>query len=176
MSTELYFKLTGNTRESIRKNVVEIFLEEKAGKGKKELSSKYIYYVETLDNGKRVYLKRPAYLNKGMDFTVHLENTSFREKGANRDIPSHSEIVNDLLNKKTENPQEYEKVKTILNKLFNCQEVSDIEYRNIYFFSGIEIEGILKVIKWLFIEQDITYWNFSGRYMLYEGFKKLTLI
>jgi hypothetical protein len=27
-------------------------------------------------------------------------------------------------------------------------------------------EMLLKILKWLFIEQDITYWNYDGRQML----------
>ena len=30
-------------------------------------------------------------------------------------------------------------------------------------------EMILKVFKWLFIEQEIRYWNYSGRDMLWQG-------
>ena len=53
--------------------------------------------------------------------------------------------------------------KKILNKLYNCEFVSKDEYLDINFFTGIEIEGILKLVKWLFLEQDVTYWNYSGR-------------
>jgi hypothetical protein len=31
---------------------------------------------------------------------------------------------------------------------------------------------IIKTIKWLFIEQDIRYWNYSGRDMLWSGVPK----
>ena len=34
---------------------------------------------------------------------------------------------------------------------------------------GYAFEHVLKTIKWLFIEQDITYWNWSGRAMLYSA-------
>ena len=111
-----------------------------------------------------------------MDFTVHLENIQFRSKGAFKDRPTHSEIIQDLINKKNENPREYEKVKPIIQRLFLCQPVYDYEYQNIIFSTGVEIEGILKVIKWLFLEQDITYWNFSGRNMLYNGLKEVKLV
>ena len=35
------------------------------------------------------------------------------------------------------------------------------------------VDMICKCIKWLFIEQDITYWNWSGRNMLYNGIKNV---
>lgn len=169
MEFKLKFNLIGKNRREIREELINIFLQEEPGSNYEDNSAKYIYYVEILSNGKRVFLKRPAFLNKGMDFTIHLENTFFREKGANKDKPSHSEIIEDLLGKKYENPVEYMKVRDIINKLFNCQDVSQIEFTSIKFNTGIEIEGILKIIKWLFIEQDITYWNFSGRNKLYGG-------
>lgn len=176
MVNVIEFHLQGDSRKTYRNNLILKFLEEEAGTGKGELSSKYKYNVETTCSGRKVYLLRPANLNKGMDFTVHLENIQFRSKGAFKDRPTHSEIIQDLINKKNENPREYEKVKPIIQRLFLCQPVYDYEYQNIIFSTGVEIEGILKVIKWLFLEQDITYWNFSDRNMLYNGLKEVKLV
>ena len=167
---ELY-NFNFSSRKEYRDNLILEFLKEKAGTGKKELSSKYKYYVESLKDGKRIYLSRPTNLNKGMDFTVHLEKTEFRVKGAYKDRPKHQEIIEDLVQKRIENSFEYEKVKKILNKLYNCEFVGKDEYLDINFFTGIEIEGILKLVKWLFLEQDVTYWNYSGRAMLYQSLK-----
>jgi len=44
---------------------------------------------------------------------------------------------------------------------------------NNQFINSIEVETVLKLIKWLFIEQDVTYWHFSGRNMLYRGLKSV---
>ena len=164
------------SRKEFRDNLILEFLKEKPGTGKKELSSKYKYYVESLKNGKRIYLSRPTNLNKGMDFTVHFEKTEFRKKGAYKDRPKHQEIIEDLIQKKLENSYEYEKVSKVLSKLYNCEFVNEEEYSNIYFEMGIEIEGILKIIKWLFLEQDVTYWNYSGRAMLYQSLKDNGLV
>lgn len=90
-------------------------------------------------------------------------------------MPSHSDIVADLTNKRNIDTVEYEKVKVIINKLYNCETVIDVEYRGISFEVGLSIEAILKAIKWLFIEQDVTYWNWSGRAMLYSGLKEAGL-
>ena len=165
-----------SSRKEWRKSLILEFLKEEAGTGKGELASRYRYYVEILKNGEKIYLNRPATLNYGMDFTVHLENTQFRLQGPARDMPSHSNIIDDLKQKQLENFCEYEKVKKILNKLYNCEFVNEEEYSNIYFAIGIEIEGILKIIKWLFLEQDVTYWNYSGRAMLYQSLKDNGLV
>ncbi|SKA98309.1 hypothetical protein SAMN05443428_12820 [Caloramator quimbayensis] len=156
------------TREEIRRQVITAFLDEHPGSGKGENCSKYIYNVETLSNGDSVFLKRPATLNKGMDFTVHVEKLKFREKGMT-DMPSHKNVIEDLIKKKDSNPIEYEKVKIMIDKLYKCHQVDENEYTNLLFNTGFPIEAILKSIKWLFIEQDVTYWNWSGRNMLYSA-------
>lgn len=159
------------TREEIRRQVITKFLDEIPGTGKGDDCSKYIYKVETLSDGAHVFLRRPATLNKGMDFTVHVENLRFREKGM-PDMPSHDDVIEDLTKKRDSNPEEYQKVKIIIDKLYKCQKVDNHEYTNLSFSTGFPIEAILKSIKWLFIEQDVTYWNWSGRNMLYSALKE----
>lgn len=56
-------------RRGIRKFVIDQFLDEEAGNGKGDLSTKYIYTVERLTNS-NIVLKRPAFLNKGMDIIL----------------------------------------------------------------------------------------------------------
>ena len=70
--------------------------------------------------------------------------------------------------KKAENPAMYKKLYKLLKKVFDCHEVTENEYKQIKFQSGLEVDHILKNIKWLFIEQDIRYWNYSGRNMTWE--------
>jgi hypothetical protein len=82
-------------RASIRRQVIMKFIKEEPGTGKAELCSKYIYDVEVTQDGSRIFLKRPASLNKGMDFSVHYEGIRFRNKGM-VDMPSHSNIFTDL--------------------------------------------------------------------------------
>lgn len=40
----------------------------------------------------------------------------------------------------------------------------------------LSCEEACLAIKWLWIEQDVTYWNFSGRAMLYQSLKEQGLI
>lgn len=164
----------GGSRRDIRESVIKMFLNEEPGTGSGENCSRYRYDVEELNDGSKIYLKRPAPLNKGVDFEVHVENVRFREKGRIH-MPSHLNIIQDLIDKKEENSHEYKKVMDIINKLYNCKIVEESEYRNIKFDIGHSIEVILKSIKWLFIEQDVTYWNWSGRAMLYSKLKEENL-
>ncbi|PWL53802.1 MAG: DNA adenine methylase [Clostridium cadaveris] len=163
----------GNRKE-IREAVIKKFLNEEPGTGSGENCSRYRYDVEETSDGSKVYLRRPAPLNKGVDFEVHVENVRFREKGRVH-MPSHSNIIQDLIDKKDHNSDEYQKVMNIINKLYNCEIVKEAEYRNIKFDIGHSIEAILKSIKWLFIEQDVTYWNWSGRAMLYSKLREENL-
>jgi hypothetical protein len=167
-------KVNGN-RANIRKQTITAFLDEEPGTGKGELCSRYTYNVEKLESGEMVYLRRPAALNKGVDFEVHVEGIEFRARGARRTMPSHNNIVEDLIIKKNESSRKYAKVKKIINKLYECKRVTQAEYRNITFAEGHPIEAILKAIKWLFIEQDVIYWNWSGRNMLYSKLQEENL-
>lgn len=162
--------VNGN-RKQIREAVIKKFLKEEPGTGTGENCSKYRYDVEEISDGSKVYLRRPAPLNKGVDFEVHVENVWFKKRGRVH-MPSHSDIIHDLIDKKNYNFDEYGKVITIINKLYNCELVKEEEFRNINFDLGHSIEVILKSIKWLFIEQDVTYWNWSGRAMLYSKLKE----
>lgn len=173
MSTKIkHLIIQCNDRKEIRKQVISKFLEEEPGTGTGENTSRYTYIVEELMNSDKVLLKRPASLNKGVDFEIHVEGIQFRDRGRNINMPRHSDIINDLKQKKDENNMEYDKVIEIINKLYRCEEVSENEYRDITFNVGYPIEAILKSIKWMFIEQDVTYWNWSGRAMLYLKLKE----
>jgi hypothetical protein len=68
------------SREQLRKILILKFLEEEPGQGTGNLTSYYRYNVETLSDGKRVYLARPARLNHGFDFTIHVEGAFFGAK------------------------------------------------------------------------------------------------
>lgn len=102
MRKEIELKLTGQTRLELRRNLVLKFLEEKPGKGTGDDASIYFYYVEKLQDGRRVYLKRPAQLNNGFDFGINVENTVFDNK-LRKSMPSHANIIKDLTEKRKTN-------------------------------------------------------------------------
>lgn len=176
MATNITLNIVATDKASYRKLLIEEFLKEQPGSIKSV--TEYYYFVETLQNDKRIYLKRPTALNKEVDFEVRIEDTQFRY-GKHGNIistgnrPSHDDIINDLAKKKLENPIEFNRLKTLLDKTYNCQPINDLEYRDYSFTAGHSVEIIFKSLKWLFIEQDVTYWNRSGRAMLYEGLSQL---
>ncbi|MDD2654382.1 MAG: DNA adenine methylase [Candidatus Omnitrophica bacterium] len=161
-------------RNNLRKIVIDTFIRESAGRGKGEETSKYKYIVETLSSGEKVYLTRPVPLNKGFDFIVHVENYIFMN---GKDNPKHDDIKQDLQNKKQLNAQAYNKLVEALEEVFYCNDPDDIYSRYIQHLvslnQGLSNELILKIVKWFFIEQDIRYWNWSGRNMFMEGIRNI---
>jgi hypothetical protein len=60
-----------------------------------------------------------------------------------------------------------------MEKAFNCKEIDLQSISKIEFKSGYGSDLIVGVLKWLFIEQDIRYWNYSGREMFWNGIKNV---
>jgi len=170
-------KLSGDhekDRNNLRKIVIDCFIKEKAGHGKGVDTSKYKYVVEALPSGDKVYLTRPAVLSKGFDFVIHVENIVFMN---GKDNPKHEDIIKDLKQKKQSNPQAYAKLLNAIEDVFICKDPDEVypDYENDLrvFEQGLLPEVILKVIKWLFIEQDIRFWNWSGRAMFMHGIRNI---
>ena len=165
-------KLIDTNRESLRNKAVEKFLLEHGGYVKDGIKhiTKYRYNVETLSDGRRIYLLKPTWLNKGIDFQVMIEK--YKDHIDAR--PSHKDIMHDLKIKKEFNAQMYELLRKDIDRVWNCEEpinvLRDVRYA---FKKGFTIELILKCLKWLFIEQDITYWNYDGRGMLKRAIDKI---
>lgn len=172
MITRITKRINKDSREAYRKAIVLEFLKEKHGSLSEIME--YWYFVEKLNDGKRIYLKRPTSLNKGVDFEVRIEETYFRY-GKNGNVistgnrPSHIDIINDIETKKTEGLTCFDTFCELINKVYECKDISLEECALCNFTTGFSTELILKVLKWLFIEQDITYWNRSGREMLYNA-------
>ena len=63
MATNITLNITAADKASYRKQLIEEFLKEMPGTTTSV--TEYYYFVETLQNNKRIYLKRPTALNKG---------------------------------------------------------------------------------------------------------------
>lgn len=162
--------ITNGTRRQLRERVIHEFLKEEPGTGKAELTSKYTYFVETLANGSRIFLTRPARLNNGFDFEIRVEGMEFQStKGRTTNRPSHPVIFADLIKKKAENGEAYAELFRLIERVYNCEDISPQVYAHLAFTSGLPVDVLLNIIKWFFIEQDVTYWNYSGRAMFMSG-------
>ena len=157
------------TRNDVRMRVIDMLAKEEPGTGNGADASRYTYYVEKLKSGDYVYLRRPANLHNGFDFLVCVENTNYADEGERaRNYPKHEDLEYDLELKKSENPEMYKKLYALIQRVFECHDVTDQEMEEIEFKAGLPVDHVLKAIKWLFIEQDIRYWNYSGRYMTWD--------
>ena len=125
-------------------------------------------------NNKKIYLQRPANLHNGFDFLVCVDGVNFNFGGRPRNSPKHDDIIDDLRKKKIENPIDYKTLIEHVEKIYNCTSDIDNELlTKLKFKNGFEPDLIVAILKWLFIEQDIRYWNYSGRAMLWEGINKI---
>ena len=167
-SSELVIQ--GNSRQELREGVVRAFLGEEPGTGTGSLASKYCYFVETLFDGRGVFLTRPAWLNKGFDFEIRVQDMKFPGgKGKSTDRPNHATIFEDLKLKRTADRAAYAALFRLIERIYLCEELTREDYEQLTFNSGLPVDMILAVIKWFFIEQDVTYWNYSGRAMFMSG-------
>lgn len=164
------------SRNDVRMRVINEFATETPGQGKDAAASRYTYYVETLADGRRVYLRRPAPKYVGFDFVVNVEDSNFAAPNKRaRKAPSHQDIISDLEMKRSSNPAEYAKLYALIEKVYTCHDIADNELQLPVFSAGLSTEAIVKILKWLFIEQDIRYWSYSGREMLWSGIPEPTV-
>jgi hypothetical protein len=154
-----------NDRAELRKEIINIFLFEKPGTGKDELTSRY-KYITKIVGAHDIYLSRPAQFNNGFDFTLNVSNINFNPDGRATTRPTHQNIFDDLELKKEANTKLYTELKAQIDKIYKCEEPTQTKFD---FGVGLNSEILLECIKWLFVEQDVTYWNYSGRAMFYSG-------
>ena len=132
-------------------------------------NTKYRYFVETLANGNRIYLERPGRLNKGCDFVIYIENHIIHNNG-NDKPPPHNFVLDDLtIKKQAFTANEWQLLIASITNILNCQPYT-VAAQNLHNLPvvGESYEIILKTLRWLFIEQDITYWSGQGRQMLFN--------
>lgn len=160
-------------RKDLRKYIIDLFVSEEPGTGRNELASRNRYVVKKIENH-IVFLQRPAQFNKGIDFTLNVTNINFNlniynENGKLKRAttrPGHDHIITDLKNKKQENNILYNELFLEIERIYYCKTPLKTSFN---FNDGHKTEIVLECLKWLFIEQDITYWHYSGRAMFYGG-------
>ncbi len=166
------------TRHEIVEKVVNIFINtehEQRGRG-----VRFWYPVEQLtgrgqllSKDTTLYIFRPAGLRKwNFDFKVNVTPELGLGKG------THDEIASDLKNKKGESPKKFKKLIEVMHELYAGSNDIDIllaKYPNLQtsFQTGAQVSDLFKVLKWMFIMEDIVYWNYDGRAKLYNYLKEV---
>jgi hypothetical protein len=83
----------------------------------------------------------------------------------------HDQIALLLRGLKTQNAEKFDRVWEIIDALYHCtnNDVDDMLSRSpVSYIPAPDI--LLKVIKWLFIMEDVIYWHWEGRAFLYNFF------
>ncbi len=169
-SKEIVISSTDNVRDraELRKLMLCTFITE-------DCKTKYRYIVETLTDGTKIYIERPGRLNKGCDFVIYVENLSCYKNG--NDIPPrHDDLLDDLRNKKNYlSPSQFATLIEAIKDIYGLQSFNAAIAPLTSFPSNNDwsYELILKLVRWFFIEQDITYWANSGRTMLWNEIQKI---
>ncbi len=154
------------TKEDVRKYLLELFIEE-------DCKTKFRYYVETAED-RHIYIERPGHLNKGCDFVIYVEELIEWNTG-NDKPPKHNDLFADLEEKKaTLSEEQFEMLKLAIKDIYELKPYSEAIEKLIGFPQiGWSYELVLKLSRWFFIEQDITYWAKSGREMLFNKINSL---
>ena len=160
--------LSSSDRRTLRRTIAEKWSDE-------DPHTNYRYNVEQCADGKRVYLLRPTWLNKGFDFQVNVEGlvkVLKPARGPTREMPSHGDLVHDLRSKLAKRPDDAAVLFEAIGAVYNCGDPATIVGqmpRLTALKEGWPVDQLLYTIKWLMIEQDITYWLQTGRDMLMSG-------
>lgn len=136
--------------------------------------TKYRYFVETLSTGLRIYLERPGRLNKGCDFVIYVEQLHVWKNGNDR-APNHNFVFNDLKQKKNIlTKKQWDSFLLAVAEIFDSNPFANtVKFLDELPITGHNYELLLKLIRWFFIEQDITYWSGEGRKMFFREINNL---
>ena len=168
INIDLYNIENYTTRDAVRTFLLQQWTLESIG-------NRYRYFVETLTDGSHIYLERPGRLNKGCDFVIYAEN-KFLWKNGNDRPPNHQVVFDDLsLKKRSLNQVQWQDLLNGINVIYNCgtyqtalQQLGQPPPEN-----GHSYELLLKLIRWFFNEQDVTYWSGQGRDRFYNAVQVL---
>lgn len=151
-------------RFEIVKTVVTTFIDfEKDKKGK---GIEFRYPVEDLSNGEKLYIRRPG-VKWNFDFKVEIPANCGLEEGR------HDQIALLLRKIREQDGEEFNRLWQMITNLYNCSnnDVGSMLAENpILYPEEPKADVLLKVIKWLFIMEDIIYWHYEGRAFLYNFF------
>jgi hypothetical protein len=155
------------SREKIREKVLQTWIKEDQGVGQ------YRYDVETCQDGSVIYLLRPANLNKGCDFVIVSENFLKFQNGKDKP-PKHRDVIQLIESFCRGNSAMVEAMRTAFEEVYECVKPDEAIERTptLKMTPQCAAERSLKLLKWMWIEQDVTYWTGQGRAMLWDGLAK----
>ena len=159
-------RITSTNRRGVRAEVVSAWLREEPGEPNKR--NAYRYDVESLADGTKIYVSRPTRLNKGMDFVIRCERYIKHKNGKDKP-PKHTDLIAEIqpyLTEQTKKSGQTAELTLALARIWDCYRADEVVESLQLLKGSISVERLLKLARWFFIEQDLTYWTESGRWML----------
>lgn len=164
-------------RAALRRSLIEAFLAEEPGTGKQDKTTRYTYVADTSPSGHDIELHRPALLNNGFDFTVRIPSLKLSELRAPWcSVPRHEDLKEILHQLLSQDVAKYALLQDAIIAAWRCETI-DEQFGELQTLIAAPVaEGLSEcpadvvalMAKWLFAEQDVTYWNQSGRRMLMQ--------
>jgi len=168
-------KGTMNRREIVQK-IVNTFIDTEHRERGKGVQFRYpvekLYCMEEkklFPENARLFIVRPGGLQKwNFDFKVDITSEMGLNKG------KHTDIASDIRAKMKQDRKGVGKLLMAIREILSCSENDADKVLEKYsdlkelFNRSAEVEIILKVLKWMFIMEDIVYWNYYGRAFLYN--------
>jgi hypothetical protein len=100
---------------------------------------------------------------------------NFPDDGKKYKSPRQVDLIRELQFIAEQIPDGHQRILQAVESVWKCENVTTVCARICPTIADADlafrIERALKVAKWLFIEQDITDWNTSGRAMLMGGIR-----
>ena len=154
----------GLSREKVREKILRTWMEEDPGVGQ------YRYDVENCSDNSKIYLLRPGPLNKGCDFIIISENF-LKFKNGNDKPPRHRDVFMLIASFVHGNKKMAKSFLGAAQDVYKCLKPDDCicKFHTLKTVPDCKAERSLKLLKWMWIEQDITYWTQRGREMLWNG-------
>jgi hypothetical protein len=157
-----------SAEESQRRGIRRQLLEEAADEqpGAHDRTAVHSYAKETLSQGTGLVLVRPARKNRGLDFTIEVLRLPGKPA---RWYPSLNALFADIEAKLDERPDLARPLFEAIDGVWRCRDVDEVVRVALdrglgnYSPGSLPIDVLLKAWKWMFIEQDFTYWLYSGR-------------
>lgn len=134
-------------------------------------------------SGHVIQLHRPAFRNNGMDFTVRCPTIRFNPGNRLiRHMPRHRDLESGFKSLRRKYGAEYDVVKQAIWAAYNCKRIKNLKILANMLPSpldgGDRCPGGVLIFstKWIFVEQDVTYWHNSGRAMFFKGLQAAALV
>ena len=156
----LHCNMDGNrSPEQWRCDTISLFFNEERRTG----DYHYAYEVERMADGSAIFLLRPTW-KRGLDYLV-----VYKDRGGALMGPRFEDVNSDLAAKKKAEPELYESLLNAASAVHMGEDPVGAlgRYPKVlnYSWEGMPVENLLKIMKWLFIDEDIKYWAHEGRDM-----------